>query len=62
MAELQESEEIFELRRLEYQRETWEVERGLQVNKYLAKVACSVGLGSEVIHSSIHKYISILVP
>lgn len=31
MAELQESEETFELRRLEYERETWEVERGLQV-------------------------------
>lgn len=31
MAELQESEETFELRRCEYEREMWEVERGLQV-------------------------------
>lgn len=32
MAELQESEETFKLRRLECERETWEVERGLEVN------------------------------
>lgn len=31
MGELQESEETFNLRRLEYDRETWEVERGFQV-------------------------------
>lgn len=31
MAALQENEETFNLRRLEYERETWEVERGLQV-------------------------------
>lgn len=32
MAELQESEETFKLRRLECEKETWEVERGLQVH------------------------------
>lgn len=31
MAELRGSEEAFKLKRLEYERETWEMERGLQV-------------------------------
>eukprot|EP00903_Cladosiphon_okamuranus_P008521 g8183.t3 len=38
MAELQKSEENFELRRLEYQRETWEVERALQLEKLVRQI------------------------
>eukprot|EP00752_Nemacystus_decipiens_P008065 g7209.t1 len=41
MAELQEGEETFAIRRLEYEKEKWEVERGLQLEK-LARQAMEV--------------------
>lgn len=46
MAELQESEETFALRRLEYEKETWEVERGLQVHTFAGKFALWGGFGA----------------